>query len=183
MTFGTAAVTIAIAVVYARFVVPRSRAVAGRIVHRKPLTLLAKLHAVRAPGLVVLALTLGGIAIGEVRPVVGAVGLVALGPLVLLPMRYTLTTVGIQLDRSRCRRWIEFAGVSRHPGGARLQGGAGAGGMTVWLAGSRDADETILLLRQLVRGSYKGEMGLGFGATVADEEPAEAVVRVGEADR
>ncbi|MDQ2621994.1 MAG: hypothetical protein M3Y45_03040, partial [Actinomycetota bacterium] len=30
------------------------------------------------------------------------------------------------------------------------------GGMTVWLSGDREDDQFVLLLRQLVRGSYQG---------------------------
>ena len=55
------------------------------------------------------------------------------------------------------RRWTEFGGVTRRRGGVRLQGVAGARGTTIWLSGNRDDDETVLLLRQLVRG-------LTFGA-------------------
>ena len=42
--------------------------------------------------------------------------------------------------------------------------------MTVWLSGSRDDDELVLLLRQLVRGAYKGQVGPEFARTSPDEQ-------------
>ena len=52
-----------------------------------------------------------------------------------------------------------FGGVARRPGGVCLQGVAGARSLGLWLSGGRDDDDFVLLLRQLVRGSYKGHLG------------------------
>lgn len=49
--------------------------------------------------------------------------------------------------------------MARRRGGVRLQGVAGARPQMIWLSGGRDDDEFVLLLRQLVRGSYKGSFG------------------------
>jgi hypothetical protein len=49
-------------------------------------------------------------------------------------------------------------------GAVRLQGVAGARPLTIWLSGGRDDDDFVLLLRQLVRGSYKGQLGPEAGA-------------------
>jgi hypothetical protein len=78
---------------------------------------------------------------------------------IFMPVHYTLTSTGIRSGGTPFRRWTEFGGVARRPGGVRLQGVAGARPQTIWLSGGRDDDELVLLLRQLVRGSYKGLMG------------------------
>jgi hypothetical protein len=92
--------------------------------------------------------------------------------LVSLPVRYTMTSRGIRAAWTPFRRWTEFGGVSRRPGGVRLQGVAGARPLTIWLSGGRDDDDFVLLLRQLVRGSYKGQLGPDAGAPLP--EPAAA---------
>lgn len=76
--------------------------------------------------------------------------------LVVLPIRYTLTTIGIKCGWTPFRRWTEFAGVARAPGGARLQGAAGSRDMRVWLSQSRGDDEFVHLLRRVISGAYKG---------------------------
>lgn len=91
--------------------------------------------------------------------------------LIALPMHYTLTSQGIRAGRTPFRRWTEFGGVARRLGGVRLQGVAGARPLTVWLSGGRDDDDFVLLLRQLVRGSYKGELGPEASAPPAGATP------------
>jgi hypothetical protein len=99
---------------------------------------------------------------------VALVVLTLLALLLALPMRYTLTSRGIRAGWTPFRRWTEFGGVARRRGGVRLQGVAGARPLTVWLSGGRDDDDFVLLLRQLVRGSYKGHLGPEAGTPVAD---------------
>lgn len=128
----------------------------GSLVRRHPLPVLARLRLHAVPATAVVAVAVGGAIIGAL-PIWSLLATTAvLVGVVLVPVRYTLTTVGIARGRTPARRWTEFAGVARRPGGARLQGIGGSRGLGVWLAGSRDVDETVLLLRQLVRGSYQG---------------------------
>lgn len=168
MTFGSAAIMIAAGAIFGRSILPWHRAIQGRVVHREYPALLARMRAHAVPGLILQVLSIGGLVGGWVAPSVALAVFGSLAILVLLPMPYTLTTVGIQQGHGRVRRWSEFAGVARQQSGARLQGGTGARGMTVWLAGSRDADDTVLLLRKLVRGSYKGEANLDLGGSGKD---------------
>lgn len=76
---------------------------------------------------------------------------------VSLPMRYTLTDIGIQLGFTEFHRWTEFAAVRRAPGGARLIGVQRGRGMHVWLSGSRGDDEFIHFLKQTIRSAYQGD--------------------------
>jgi hypothetical protein len=79
-------------------------------------------------------------------------------------MTYTLTSQGMRPGKTPFRRWTEFGGVARRRGGVRLQGVAGARSQSVWLSGGREDDEFVLLLRQLLRGSYKGHLGPEAGS-------------------
>jgi hypothetical protein len=108
------------------------------------------------------------LALGWVGPytVLIVTGLLAL--LFALPVRYTLTSQGIRAGWTPFRRWTEFGGVARRPGGVRLQGVAGAPPLTVWLPGGREDDDFVLLLRQLVRGSYKGQLGPDAGISTTN---------------
>lgn len=130
----------------------------GPVIRRASVTLLGRMRMLWRP---LLLLVLAGVAGWWIGVVSGwaAVALVA-GSLAFLalPVSYTLTPEGIRLGRLPLRRWTEFAGVSRRRWSVRLQGigGGGGRGMTVWLSGDREDDEFVLLLRQLVRGSYQG---------------------------
>jgi hypothetical protein len=77
--------------------------------------------------------------------------------LLALPVRYTVTAVGIRLGWTRFRRWTEFAAVRRAPGGARLVGVHKARGMHIWLSRSRGDDEFLQFLRHTMRNAYKGD--------------------------
>lgn len=139
-----------------RIVRPSPRRDPGQTVLTFPLPLLARarLHAVPAALLLAYALTL--FARGLVPLWVVLATIVVLVGLVLWRVSYTLTTTGLSLGRTGLRRWTEFAGVVRAPGGVRLQGGAGGRGFRVWLSGSRGDDEFVLLLRQMIKGAYQG---------------------------
>jgi hypothetical protein len=76
--------------------------------------------------------------------------------LVALPIRYTFSEKGIRRTFGTFRRWTEFAGVERAPGGARLKPLSKARPARVWLSGSRGDDEFLQLLRTLIRNAYKG---------------------------
>ena len=94
--------------------------------------------------------------------------------LLAIPVHYYLSDEGIALGKTRSRRWTEFGGLSRRRGGARLQGIAGAPGMTVWLSGSRDDDEFVLRLRRLIKRAYQGR----GEAPLSGREPGPALPKL-----
>lgn len=130
----------------------------GPVIRREAVTLLGRMRMLWRPLLLLVLLATAGWWAGLVSG--WAVVALVVGSLAFLamPVSYTLTPEGIRLGRQPLRRWTEFAGVARRRWSVRLQGiGGGAGrGMTVWLSGDREDDEFVLLLRQLVRGSYQG---------------------------
>lgn len=77
--------------------------------------------------------------------------------LVMLPLRYTLSEKGIRRTFGAFRRWTEFAGVERAPGGARLKSLRKTRPARIWLSGSRGDDEFLQLLRTLIKNAYKGK--------------------------
>lgn len=128
----------------------------GAVIRRERVTLLGRLRMLGRQLVLLVVLAAVGWRFGHVSPwVVAAVGLGSLGFLAM-PVAYVLTPEGIRLGRLPLRRWTEFGGVARRRWSVRLQGVAGGGGMTVWLSGDREDDGFVLLLRQLVRGSYQG---------------------------
>ncbi|HEU5433616.1 MAG TPA: hypothetical protein VFU81_18255 [Thermomicrobiales bacterium] len=128
----------------------------GVVVWAVPLSLLARLRLFGRAASIGLALVVVGARLGWIDSPIALALAVALLAVPALPNRYVLTTEGIGLGHAAFRRWTEFGGVSRRPGGIRLGGVAGGRGMTVWLAGGRDDDAFVLLVRRLLRGSYKG---------------------------
>jgi hypothetical protein len=152
---------------YTRVWVPWGGGASGHLVRRERLSLLGRLnmHGPAAALLIILgnfALVMRWIA---PLPVFVMAALLVL--LIALPMRYTLTSTGIRAGWTPLRRWTEFGGVARRRGGVRLQGVAGARPLTVWHSGGRDDDDFVLLLRQLVRGSYKGKLGAEAGVSAS----------------
>ena len=135
---------------------PVPRRPRGQHVVTCPLPLLARarLHAV--PVALMFAFAVTTWAIGAVPLWAVPATIVGLAGLIAWPISYKLSTAGISLDHTELRRWTEFAGVVRVPGGVRLQGAAGGRGFRVWLSGSRDDDEFVLLLRQMIKGAYQG---------------------------
>lgn len=127
-----------------------------------PLLARARLHAV--PVALLLAFALTSVAIGAAPLWTVLVTIAAVVGLVAWPLSYEVTTAGIALGHTGLRRWTEFAGVVRAPGGVRLQGGPGGRGFRVWLSGSRGDDEFVLLLRRMIKGAYQGR-GTGVAAT------------------
>ncbi len=140
---------------------PAPRRSRGQHVLTFPLPLLARarLHAV--PVALMFGFVVTAWAIGAAPLWVVLATIVGLAALVAWPLSYELSTTGIALGHTGLRRWTEFAGVVRTPGGARLQGGAGGRGFRIWLSGSRGDDEFVLLLRQMIRGAYQGRGARG----------------------
>ena len=114
---------------WARLIRPGSNKLQGSVILVEQLTLLSRLRMHVVPA--TLALLLGGWCVlnGE---------------------------VGIRLGYTGFRRWTEFTGVRRAPGGARLVGLQRKPGMHIWLAGDRRDDEFLQFLRQTVKNAYKG---------------------------
>ena len=163
------AVLAGLVVLFGRVWMPWVDGPRGDVVHRERLSPFGRLRMHAPPPMLLLALTVVGWAVGQIPGAVVALVSVAIAVLVALPVRYTLTTDGIAVGRTPFRRWTEFGGVARRRGGVQLQGVAGARGMRVWLSGSRGDDEFVLLLRRLVRGSYKGHIGPAVGAAPSTE--------------
>lgn len=150
---------LALAAFVGRIWTPWGRAQGGVVVRRVPLSLLGRLRMQAVPAALLMALAAGGWLGGWLPTWAAALVPVVVALVVALPFRYTATTEGLIAGRGRLRRWTEFGGVGRRRGGVRLQGIAGSRGQRVWLSGNRDDDEFVLLLRQLVRGAYKGHVG------------------------
>ncbi|MDQ4044301.1 MAG: hypothetical protein M3173_02480 [Chloroflexota bacterium] len=135
---------------------PGGLRVPGRVIHDTPLPLLARLRMHALPGGITIAAAVAMWVFWNL-PLWGVlVAAASTALLVAAPVRYTLTPIGIRVGWTPFRRWTEFAGVTRAPGGARLQGAAGTRGLHIWLSGSRGDDEFILLLRRMITGAYKG---------------------------
>lgn len=150
---------LALTVLIGRIWRPWARPPGGLIVRHVTISLLGKLRMQAPLAVPLLVLTGAGWLTGGLPLWLAALTTVAVAVVVAAPFRYTMTTEGLAIGRSRVRRWTEFGGVSRRHGGVRLQGIAGSRGQTVWLSGNRDDDEFVRLLRQLVRGAYKGHVG------------------------
>jgi hypothetical protein len=163
---------IIIGALLSRVYVPWAARPSGALVRRAPLSLLGRMRMHGVAGLVGLAVGALAFNFGLVPLAFIVVVPLTFAVLIALPMSYTLTTEGIAVGRTPMRRWTEFGGVTRSKGGVRLQGVAGARGLTIWLSGSRDDDELVLLLRQLVRGAYQGGVGPELSRSGADEMSA-----------
>ena len=163
------AVTLAL---FIRVWVPWGERASGNLVGRETLSVLGRLR-MHGPSVgLVFAASIVLLAFGRIGLLTLLLTTALLALLLALPVRYTMTSHGIRAAWTPFRRWTEFGGVSRRPGGVRLQGVAGARPLTVWLSGGRDDDEFVLLLRQLVRGSYKGRVGPEAGVPVNEPAPS-----------
>jgi hypothetical protein len=144
----------------------------GQVLHVERLSLLGRLRMWGRQVLALAAFAVIGWRLGFVSTWALDVALVAVALALLCPVRYTLTTAGFQIGKAPFRRWTEFGGVTRQQWGVRLQGVAGNPGETVWLSGNHGDDQFVLLMRQLVRGSYKGQ----FDGAAADGQGAHPVL-------
>lgn len=144
---------------YSRVWLPWGEGPSGNLVRVEPLAMLGRLR-MFGPGVAIILLaTLLALGLGLIGVIPALLVLILALALFVIPYRYTITSGGIRAGWTPFRRWTEFGGVARRRGGVRLQGVAGARPQTVWLSGGREDDEFVLLLRQLVRGSYKGMLG------------------------
>ncbi|MCA9862864.1 MAG: hypothetical protein KC432_07585 [Thermomicrobiales bacterium] len=150
---------IAAGALYTRVWLPWGERASGNVVRLESLSLFGRLrmHGPHVAALVIVAIV--SALMGWVNPIVALLAMLIAVSVIFIPVQYTVTSTGIRSGGTPFRRWTEFGGVARRPGGVRLQGVAGARPQTIWLSGGRDDDEFVLLLRQMVRGSYKGFMG------------------------
>lgn len=176
--------SILILVFWLRIARPSSFAIQGRVIHDARVPLLARLRMHAAATVVVLVTALAMSIFWDLPWWGGGVAIVAMAGLVALPIRYTLTVVGIRCGWTPFRRWTEFGGVSRSPGGVRLQGVAGARDMRVWLSGSRGDDEFVLLLQRMITGGYKGKnMLIEYPPTQTSSEPPASIAATTDTSR
>ena len=144
----------------------------GVLLHRERLSLLGRL---RMWGRQLAAIVIISVVVWRLGWVSGwafDLALIAAIVALLSPVRYTLTSEGIQIGMAPIRRWTEFGGVARRRWGVRLQGAAGNDSQVVWLSGTRNDDHLVLLMRQLMRGSYKGEIDVGTGDETPERSPS-----------
>jgi hypothetical protein len=162
---------IAAGALYTRVWLPGGERTSGNLVRLETLSLFGRLrmHGPHVAALIVVAII--SALLGWVSPIVAMLAMIMAVGVIFMPVHYTVTSTGIRSGGTPFRRWTEFGGVARQAGGVRLQGVAGARPQTIWLSGGRDDDEFVLLLRQLVRGSYKGFMGPD-AAPATDAMPA-----------
>ena len=170
------AVTLAL---FFRVWVPWGERASGNLVGRETLSVLGRLRMHGPVVAVVFVASLVLLAMAKIGPLTVLLVTALLALLLALPVRYTMTSQGIRAAWTPFRRWTEFGGVSRRRGGVRLQGVAGARPLTVWLSGGRDDDEFVLLLRQLVRGSYKGQLGPEAGMPPPEAVPTGSAGPIG----
>ncbi len=86
-----------------------------------------------------------------------AILVIAYAAALCVPTSYKLTSAGIRTGRGPFRRWTEFAGVRRSRRGALLVGSQRAPNYPIYLSGSREDDEFVLTLKNLILESYKGK--------------------------
>jgi hypothetical protein len=163
---------IATLALFLRVWVPWGERASGNLVRQETLSFFGRLRMHGPAALVVTVVAVAALVVRWIEPASFLVvtGLLAL--LLALPVRYTVTSRGIRAGWTPFRRWTEFGGVARWRGGVVLQGVAGARPRTIWLSGDRDDDDFVLLLRQLVRGSYQGHFGPEAEAAVDVALPA-----------
>jgi hypothetical protein len=152
---------------FTRIWTPWGERASGNLVRRETLSLLGRLRMHGPTAALIFLASVVALFLGWIGPLTALVVVALLALLLSLPVRYTLTSRGIRVGWRPFRRWTEFGGVARRPGGVCLQGVAGARSLRLWLSGGRDDDEFVLLLRQLVRGSYKGHLGPETGVTAS----------------
>jgi hypothetical protein len=164
---------------FSRIWVPWGERASGNLVKRETLSVLGRLRMHGPAALFVFVLSIVLLALRQIGPLTVLLVTAVLALLLALPVRYTMTSRGIRAAWTPFRRWTEFGGVARRRGGVRLQGVAGARPLTVWLSGGRDDDEFVLLLRQLVRGSYKGQLGPEAGMPAPGAVPSGSAGPIG----
>jgi len=147
---------LALGLSWIRLIRPGLNRLQGTTILTFPLPLLARIRMHALPAGVTFLLTLALAIVDAIPWWCLALPVVSFLLQIALPVRYVLTDIGIRLGWTRFRRWTEFAGVRRAPGGARLVGGHKSRGMHVWLSRSRGDDEFLQFLRLTLRNAYRG---------------------------
>src|SRR5688500_166961 len=136
MSYFVYLLPIVIGLTWIRLIRPGVNALEGSTIMVFPMPLLARIRMHLLPSVVALAMTVALVADNRVPLWTLAIPMVSTLLLLAMPVTYTLTSLGIRLGWTSFRRWTEFAGVRRAPGGARLVGGHKARDMRIWLSGS-----------------------------------------------
>jgi hypothetical protein len=147
---------IVILLTWARLIRPGANRLQGTPLQEMRLPLLARLRMHLVPATLALGIGVYLVFRQDLPPWTIVLPLVSNGLLFAIPVKYTITDQGIRLGLGPFRRWTEFAGVRRAPGGARLQGMQRQPGFHIWLSGSRGDDEFLQFLRQTMKRAYKG---------------------------
>jgi hypothetical protein len=147
---------IVIAFTWARLIRPGANRLQGSTLLEVSLPLLARIRMHLIPAVLALGIGLYLVYRQELPLWTLAIPIVSDLLLIAIPVKYTITDQGIRLGLGSFRRWTEFAGVRRAPGGARLQGMQRQPGFHIWLSGSRGDDEFLQFLRLTIRNAYKG---------------------------
>ncbi|HYJ12463.1 MAG TPA: hypothetical protein VEW66_02670 [Thermomicrobiales bacterium] len=141
---------------WARLVRPGANLLQGSVLLAVSLPLLARLRMHLIPAVLALGIGLYLVIRQDLPLWTLMIPVVSDLLLIAIPVKYTITDQGIRLGLGSFRRWTEFAGVRRAPGGARLQGMHRQSGFHIWLSGSRGDDEFLQFLRQTIKRAYKG---------------------------
>lgn len=128
----------------------------GIIIDKMPLPFLARLYMHAVPVLASLIVAIVMALLNVMGWIWTLIPLVSGAVLIALPLQYTLTDRGMHRTFGVFRRWTEFAGVERSPGGARLKPLRKSAPARIWLSGSRGDDEFLQLIRTLIKNAYKG---------------------------
>ena len=163
-TAAIALVILAVSQIYCPWTSEPSGDVVRRF--RLPLWARLRLHSLwlLGAGILVGLAALPQVEIGPLPMAIVGVGMIAIAA---LPVRYTITSEGIYVGRTRLRRWTQFAGLSARNGWIFLQPVAGSSGLLVRSPGGEEGDALLAELRGLVRNSYKGESSRVAPADVA----------------
>lgn len=105
--------------------------------------------------------------------------LVVLALSIAVPARYTVTTEGVAVGALSFRRWTEFSGLTVRRGRIRLKSINGVRPLEIWLPGRFHDADTVVEIRQLIRGAYQGRSMTAVsenGAAPASTDSSMAVI-------
>ncbi|HWV22814.1 MAG TPA: hypothetical protein VNZ58_01370, partial [Thermomicrobiales bacterium] len=114
-------VPLTILISWLRMIGVGSRQMDGTVIGTMPIPLLARIYMHAVPAGIALLAAFVATVTGALPWWILAAAAVSAILLISLPLGYTLTDKGIRRTFGRFRRWTEFAGVERAPGGARLK--------------------------------------------------------------
>lgn len=151
---GFALVILSLGFMLFRVVSPRGVTVQGRILRTVTLNFRERLQLQRTNMLCLgVILLLGGLGHWVPLPF-ELLAIVASYGVLMVPVRYQITSHGIGLNRVIFRRWDEFAEIEASSQRIVLRGRPGNGRLTIWLRDVHQAD-VLSLLRRYVHGANR----------------------------